>query len=118
MEELLIPLFALAVLFFAVSFAYSAVGLGGGSSYVALMAIFGVSHVVIPATSLMLNLLVASVGSLNFIRKKHARIRLLLPFLATSTPMSYIGGTLEVAKEIFSWILLVSLIIVALRIFV
>jgi uncharacterized membrane protein YfcA len=117
MENLVADVFLLALLFSAVSLAYSSVGLGGGSSYTALMALFGVSHVYIPTISLTLNVLVTTVGSFNFIRKKHGRIGLILPFFVTSIPMSYIGGTLSLPKEIFYWILLGSLFFVALRIY-
>lgn len=118
MEELSISLYILAGLFFVVAFAYSSVGLGGGSSYTALMAIFGVGFIAIPTISLTLNLFVTSIGSFNFIRKKHARVRLILPFFISSIPMSYIGGSLKLPKDIFYWILLLTLIIVALRIYV
>lgn len=43
-------------------------------------------------------------GRFNFIRKKHARIELLFPFLVTSIPMSYLGGTIKLPKDIFYWI--------------
>ncbi len=99
------------------AYTYSSVGLGGGSSYTALMAIFGVSTLAIPMISLSLNLFVTTVGSFNFIRNRHARIRLVLPFLVSSIPMAYLGGSLSLPKEIFYWILLVSLIFVALRIY-
>ncbi len=118
MDELVISLYVLAALFFAVAFVYSSVGLGGGSSFTALMAIFGVSYVAIPTISLTLNLFVTSVGSFNFIRKKHARFELILPFFIASIPMSYLGGSLKLAKETFYWILLISLIFIAIRIYV
>lgn len=117
MDELIISTYFLAFLFFIVALAYSSVGLGGGSSYTALMAIFGVSFLAIPAISLILNIIVTSAGSFNFIRNKHARLRLILPFFISSIPMSYIGGSLRLPKEIFSWILLITLILVALRIY-
>ena len=65
MEDSLAMSIVLALLFFGVSLAYSSVGLGGGSAYTALMAIFGLSHVMIPTTSLTLNLLVTFIGSVN-----------------------------------------------------
>jgi len=117
-EELIINLYMLAGFFFVVAFAYSSVGLGGGSSYTALMAIFGVSFLAIPTISLTLNLFVTSIGSFNFIRKKHARVRLILPFFISSIPMSYIGGSLKLPKDTFYWILLITLIFVTLRIYV
>jgi len=108
----------LAVLFFIVAFTYSSVGLGGGSSYTALMAIFGINTLAMPMISLSLNLFVTSVGSFNFIRNKHAKIKLVLPFLISSIPMAYLGGALKISKEIFYWILLISLVFVAVRIYI
>jgi len=105
-------------MFCIVAFIYSSVGLGGGSSYTALMAIFGVSTLAIPMISLSLNLFVTSVGSYNFIRNRHARIKLILPFLISSIPMAYLGGALKIPKEIFYLVLLVSLVFVAVRIYI
>jgi uncharacterized membrane protein YfcA len=117
MTELLISPYLLSGLFFIVAFTYSSVGLGGGSSYTALMAIFGVNFIAIPTISLTLNLFVTSIGSFNFIRKKHARLRLIFPFFISSIPMSYIGGSLDLPKELFYIILLATLVFVALRIY-
>lgn len=116
--ELITSPYLLAALFFLVAFTYSSVGLGGGSSYTALMAVFGVSTLAIPMISLSLNLFVTSAGSFNFIRNGHARIKLILPFLISSIPMAYLGGSIEVPKEIFYLILLISLFFVAFRIYV
>ncbi len=116
MEIIASPYF-LAGLFFLVAFTYSSVGLGGGSSYTALMALFGFSTLAIPMISLSLNLFVTSIGSFNFIRNRHARIKLILPFLISSIPMAYLGGSLRLPKEAFYWILLISLILVAVRIY-
>ncbi len=116
MEAITSPYF-LTVLFFLVALIYSSVGLGGGSSYTALMAVLGVSTLAIPLISLSLNLFVTTIGSFNFIRNRHARIKLVLPFLISSIPMAYLGGSLKLSKEIFYWILLISLVFVALRIY-
>jgi len=111
-------LYILTGLFLVVSFVYSSVGLGGGSSYTALMALFGVSTLAIPMTTLLLNLVVTSVGSYNFIRNRHVRFRLLAPFLAASIPMSYVGGSLHIPRQVFYWMLLASLLFVAVRIYI
>ncbi len=117
MEIIITSPYFLAILFFIVAFTYSSVGLGGGSSYTALMAIFGFSVLAIPIISLSLNLFVTSVASFNFIRNKHARIKLVLPFLISSMPMAYLGGSLKISKEMFYLVLLISLIFVAVRIY-
>lgn len=80
MADILISPTILATLFFIVALAYSSVGLGGGSSYTALMAIAGYNLATIPMISLTLNLIVTSIGSYNFIRYRHANFRLVVPF--------------------------------------
>ena len=115
--ELISSPYFIAVLFFIVAFAYSSVGLGGGSSYTALMAILGFNTLAIPMVSLTLNLMVTTIGAFNFIRYKHARLNLILPFLVTSIPTAYLGGALQVPKELFYWLLLASLFFVAIRIY-
>ena len=117
METLTISPYIIAVLFFVVAFTYSSVGLGGGSSYTALLAIFGFNALAIPMISLMLNLIVTTVGSYNFIRNRHARLKLILPFLISSIPMAYLGGSLELPRKLFYWLLLVSLALVVIRIY-
>lgn len=117
MEELTIHLSLLALIFGAVAFFYASVGLGGGSSYTSLLAIFGASMTAIPTVSLSLNLLVTTVGSIVFLSKGHGRLRLILPFLLTSMPMAYLGGMLHLPKMLFYPVLLVSLIFAALRVY-
>lgn len=117
LSEFISSPYFIAAIFFFIAFAYSAVGLGGGSSYTAVMAIMGFSVLAIPMISLTLNLLVTTIGSFNFIRNRHLKWRLLAPFLVTSIPMSYLGGSLHVSKEIFYWVLFVSLCFVAARIY-
>jgi hypothetical protein len=107
----------LAGLFFPVALLYSSVGLGGGSSYTALMAIFGVHYEYIPTTSLFLNLVVTSIGTVNFWRGGHLRGRLILPFLVTSVPFSYLGGAVPLSREVFYPLLLATLVFVAVRIY-
>lgn len=117
MLEFLTSIWMLAIIFFVVALIYSSVGLGGGSSYTAFLVIFGFSTLTIPLISLTLNILVTSIGSYNFIRNKHARIRLIAPFLLSSIPMAYLGGVLQVPKLVFQWILFVSLMFVVFRIY-
>jgi len=94
------------------------VGLGGGSSYTAIMTIFGINYLIIPTTSLSLNLVVTSIGMVNFWRNGYGRIPLIAPFLITSIPMAYLAGLLNLPKGIFQLILLFTLILVVVRIYV
>ena len=110
--------YLLPILFLFVAFIYSSVGLGGGSSYTALMAIFGINYLIIPTASLSLNLIVTSIGMVNFWRNGHGRLGLIAPFLVTSIPMAYLAGSLNLPKGIFQLILLFTLILVVVRIYV
>ena len=104
--------------FFFVSFIYSSVGLGGGSSYTAIMAISGVSYQIIPPISLTLNLLVTFFGMVNFWRFGYGRSSLVFPFLITSIPMAYFAGSITLNEFIFQIILLITLILIAIRIYI
>ena len=73
---------------------------------------------IIPTASLSLNLIVTSIGMLNFWRNGHGRLGLIAPFLLTSIPMAYLAGSLNLPKEIFQLILLFTLILVVVRIYV
>jgi uncharacterized membrane protein YfcA len=117
MTDLTISISLLAVIFAMVAFFYASVGLGGGSSYTALLAIFGASAVTIPMVSLTLNVIVTTIGSIIFLSKRHARLRLVAPFLISSVPMAYVGGMLHLPKMLFFVVLIVSLAFAALRIY-
>ena len=106
------------ILFLLVSFIYSSVGMGGGSSYTAIMAIFGMNYNLIPINSLFLNLCVTFVGTLNFWRSGHGRINLVGPFLITSIPMAFIAGFLNLPEIIFQTILILAFLIFIIRIFI
>jgi len=113
MTEILLP-----ILFFFVALIYSSVGLGGGSSYTALMAIFGINYLTIPTTSLSMNLIVTFVGIIHFWKNGHGRLNLIVPFLITSIPMTFLAGSLALPEILFKILLLVTLILVAIRIYI
>lgn len=117
MESITVNSSFLWILFLGIAILYSSVGLGGGSAYTALLAIFGVTYTAIPGISLTLNLVVTTMGSFNFLRKGHAHLQLIFPFVITSIPMSYLGGRLHLTSQIFYLLLLASLIVVVLRIY-
>ena len=107
----------LPILFLFVSFIYSSVGLGGGSSYTAIMAIMGINYQLIPTTSLTLNLGVTFIGMINFWRAGYGRINLVAPFLITSIPMSYLAGSIQLPELMFQIILTMTLLLVVSRIY-
>jgi|TARA_B110000438_G_scaffold111500_1_gene109386 hypothetical protein len=107
----------LPILFFIIAFIYSSAGLGGASSYTAIMAIMGISYQIIPTTSLALNIVVTFFGTINYWRNGYGKIKLVGPFLITSIPMAYIAGSLNLNELMFQTALLVTLILVVIRIY-
>src|SRR6201997_4122408 len=88
----------LVLLFLAVSliaFLYSSVGHAGASGYIATMTLFGLAPAVIRPTALVLNILVAIIGSFQFWRAGHFSWRLFWPFALLSIPAAYLGGYLQ-----------------------
>jgi hypothetical protein len=117
METLIIDISLLAAIFALVAFFYASVGLGGGSSYTALLALAGASTAAIPLVSLTLNLVVTTIGSAVFLFRGHGRLRLIAPFLVSSIPMAYLGGGLHLPPRLFYLVLMLSLAFAALRIY-
>ena len=109
--------YLLPFLFLLIAFIYSSVGLDGGSSYTALMAILGINYQIIPTTSLTLNLIVTFIGMIHFWKNGHGRLNLIIPFLVTSIPMAYFAGSQELPERIFNIFLLITLIFVVIRIY-
>ncbi len=112
------PSFYLLIpLFFLTAVLYSSAGLGGGSTYLALLALFGFAHTSIPLFALSCNILVVSGGFWHFWKAGHFRLAHVLPFLITSIPFAYLGGSVKIGKEAFSFLLAISLACAALRLF-
>lgn len=60
---------------FIVAFLYASVGHGGASGYLALMAIFDLSPLVMKPTALLLNLFVSSVSFAQLYRGGHFKCK-------------------------------------------
>ncbi len=99
----------LAILFLVVAILYSSVGLGGGSTYFALLLIWGIPYFIFPVIALSCNIIVVSGNCLNYIRAGNFNLRLLIPYLIGSVPSAYIGGSLPIEKRLFEILLFLSL---------
>ncbi len=94
---------------------YSAVGHAGASGYLAVMAILGLAPVTMRPTALVLNLLVATIGTIQFARAGYFRWRLFWPFALTSVPAAYLGGRLSLPGEWYQHLVGVVLLLSAIR---
>ena len=99
----------LAILFLVVAILYSSVGLGGGSTYFALLLIWGIPYFIFPVIALSCNIIVVLGNCFNYIRAGNLNLRLLIPYLIGSVPSAYIGGSLPVEKRLFEILLFLSL---------
>lgn len=108
------------ILFFSLVFLmailYSSVGHGGASGYLAIMAIFSFSPEFMRPSALVLNIFVSSISFYSYYRNKHFRLKLLLPFIITSVPFAFLGGSISVNPKIYKIILGIFLIIAIARI--
>ena len=99
----------LAILFLVTAILYSSVGFGGGSTYLALLLIWGIPYFVFPVIALSCNIIVVSGNCFNYIRSGNLNFRLLFPYLIGSIPMAYIGGSLHIEKQLFEILLFLIL---------
>jgi uncharacterized membrane protein YfcA len=101
----------LSILFFVTATLYSSVGLGGGSTYLALLLIWGLPYTIFPIVALSCNIIVVSGNCFNYIRAGNLNFKLLVPYLIGSIPLAFIGGSLPIEKNIFEILLFIVLII-------
>lgn len=108
----------LTLLFFMTALIYSSVGFGGGSTYLALFYLSGMEYSAIPTAALLCNIIVVSGNTFHQFQKKSIRTKILIPFLITSIPFSFLGGLIPLDKNTFLWILAFSLLTASLRLFI
>ena len=101
----------LALLFLVTAILYSSVGFGGGSTYLALLLIWGIPYFVFPVIALSCNIIVVSGNCFNYIRTGNFNFKLLFPYLAGSIPLAYIGGSLTIEKQLFEILLFLVLLL-------
>jgi uncharacterized membrane protein YfcA len=98
-----------------IAFLYSSVGHAGASGYIATMTLFGLTPTVIRPTALVLNILVAIIGSFQFWRAGYFSWKLFWPFALLSIPAAYAGGYLQPSAGILRILIGVVLLFSAVR---
>src|SRR5476649_300157 len=100
-----------------VAFLYSSVGHAGASGYIAVMTLCGLGTTFIRPTALVLNILVALIGTFQFWRAGHFSWRLFWPFALLAVPAAAVGGYLVLPASFLKPLLGVVLLFSALRLF-
>src|SRR5205809_5702374 len=89
---------------------YSSVGHGGASGYLAAMALFGLAPAVMKPTALVLNLLVAGLGTFRYARSGYFNLNVFWPFAVFSIPCAFFGGSYQLHDRTYRAILGVVLL--------
>jgi uncharacterized membrane protein YfcA len=97
--------------FLAIALAYSAAGFGGGTAYVAVLAVSGLPYLAIPQIALVCNIIVTCGGVWHFRRGGHMDFKRILPFLILSFPLAFVGGRMHIGQSQFY--VLLGLVLIA-----
>ncbi|KJS04191.1 MAG: membrane protein [Flavobacteriales bacterium BRH_c54] len=98
-----------------VAFMYAAVGHGGASGYLALMALFSFAPDTMKPTALLLNLFVAAISFIHYAKSGYFNKKLFLSFAIASIPLAFAGGLIEVDASIYKKVLAILLIFAILK---
>lgn len=107
----------IALLMFAVALLYSTVGHAGASGYLAAMALFSVQPALMRPTALTLNIIVATIGTIQFVRAGFFSWRTFWPFALASIPASFLGGWMPLPAVVYKALVGVVLLYSAVRLF-
>jgi uncharacterized membrane protein YfcA len=99
----------LSILFLITAILYSSVGFGGGSTYLALLLIWEIPYYIFPIIALLCNIIVVTGNSINYIASGNLNSKILVPYLIGSVPFAFIGGSINLDKNIFEIILFIVL---------
>ncbi len=105
----------LYLLIFVIAATYASAGFGGASGYLLAMSFFNIHPHVMSSTALVLNIFVSTISFVSYFRAGHFRPKLILPFLFTSIPAAFLGGTLRLSDPIYTTFLYAVLTYLALR---
>lgn len=105
----------LAVSFLVIALTYAAVGQAGASGYIAIMGLAGFTPLAMKTTALSLNLLVAAIGTVLFLRAGRLSWRNVWPFAILGFPFAMLGGAVQLPESIYFPVVGIVLILSALQ---
>lgn len=104
----------LILAFFATALLYASVGFGGGSTYTALLALAGTDYRILPLVSLACNVIVVTGGTIRYAGAGLIPWRRVLPLVAASAPLAFLGGLTPIRQPVFMALLGASLLVAGL----
>jgi len=104
--------------FFVIAFVYASVGFGGGSSYLAILALYALPFREMRLIALICNIIVVTGGTIIFIKKNQVNWNKIIPIAIISIPMAFLGAIIKLSQNTFFIILGCSLIIASVLLWV
>lgn len=98
-----------------VALLYASVGHAGASGYIAVMTLVGMSAAAIKPTALVLNVLVATIGTAQYVRAGHFSWRIFWRFALFAVPLAFAGGYVDLPVRGFKALVGVVLLASAAR---
>src|SRR5205814_1091984 len=110
-------LIGLAALILVCALLYSMVGHGGASAYLAALSLYGIAPAVMKPTALVLNIVVATVTTIQFARAGLFDWQTFWPFALGSVPLAVFGGSITLPGVVYQRIVAAVLVFAAFRLF-
>lgn len=105
----------LGAIFLIIASVYASVGQAGASGYIAAMALLGFAPLVMKTTALALNILVAGIGTIFFLKAGRLSWHNAYPFALLGFPFSLLGGAIQLPEQIFYPVVGTVLVLSALQ---
>lgn len=105
----------LSAAFLVIALIYAAVGQAGASGYIAIMGLAGFTPLAMKTTALALNLLVAAIGTVLFLKAGRLSWRNVWPFAILGFPFSMLGGAVHLPEGTYFPLVGIVLILSALQ---
>lgn len=112
------PDYLLPVAFAVIAFIYASVGFGGGSSYLALLAVAGLPYQELRLTALICNIVVVLGNALVFSSKKQINWTKNWPLVLLSVPLAFLGAKARIQEHTFFFLLGVTLLLAAVLLWI
>ncbi|UIP05968.1 sulfite exporter TauE/SafE family protein [Erythrobacter sp. SDW2] len=110
------PVFLVAG-FFVTALLYASVGFGGGSTYSALLALYGFDYRLLPVLSLVCNIAVVTGSTIRFGRARVMPWKGALVLTGVAAPAALLGGLTPIGQGAFFTLLGASLVLAGLALF-
>lgn len=105
----------ITILLFIIAAGYAAVGLGGGSAYLAVLSFWSHDPHMIRPLAWGLNIVAAGIGFINYYRAGHFSWRFSVPLVIGGIAGGAVGARLPISTTQFGWLLAVTLFLIALK---